>query len=417
MKKVIFLLAIWLVFVSCQKDESNPPSKPLASFDWNWDARVPDSYLRPILDPILYKNWVILAYTESVDFIEDGPTLIAYDKRTGYVAWQYTHLKQNNMNLKNWRISGDHILLKYSDQLVCLHAETRAVIWETLFSPDDNIGNDMQIYDDYLYQEQGYMDHPSAFPFSDSVSLVRYHIATGQAEKIYGERTKEGTDQYPELLPPVIYQDGQRELAIFQRYISYAKDTWPIDMVAVDIQTKEVVWRDTSYSPDWGSRSTPPRILDGNVIAASDHAIYSWNATTGKQNWRRPLFTGADKISFTGTGPFIHDGKIFVFEFGGHAYCLNPQTGLTLWETFTHFPKEYGPAYGACLQPIIVDDIILVNAGSYRKLVAIDARNGKVMKEWDDATYNGTNVLYDAETETCFVLADEKLRALQVKRL
>ena len=417
MKKVIVLLAIWMVFVSCQKDEPTPPTKTLASFDWIWDARVPGGYLRPYLDPILYKNWVILPSKDYIDFSQDGPTLIAYDKRTGHVAWQYSNPNKTNAYLKNCKISGDRIILKYGDRLVCLHAETRAVIWETMFSPNDNISNDMEIYNDYLYQEQGYLDHPSTFPFSDSISLVRYHLATGKAEKIYGERTKEGTDQYPELFPPVIYQDGQRELAIFQRYISYAKDRWPVDMVAVDIQTKEVVWRDTSYSPNWASRSTPPRILDGNVIAASDHAIYSWDATTGKRNWRKPLFTGADKISFTGTGPFIYDQKIFVFEFGGHGFCLNPQTGLTLWETYTHFPKDYGPSYGACLQPIIVDDIMLVNAGSNRTLVAYDARNGKVMKEWKDATYNGTNVLYDEETETCFVLADEKLRALKVRRL
>lgn len=417
MKKVIFLVVIWLVFVSCQKDEPTPPSDQLASFDWIWDARVPDSDLRPFLDPMLYKNWIILAYTESVDFMEDGPSLIAYDKRTGFVAWQYTHPKQGNKSLKNWRISGDHIILKYSDRLVCLHAEDRSVIWETLFSDKEDVSKPMEVYGNYIYQEQGYLDHPSTFPYSDSVSLMRYHIATGRAEKIYGERVKEGTELYPELFPPVIYQDGPRELAIFQRYINYTGEIWPVDMMAVDIQTKEVVWQDTSYSPDWGSRWTPPRILDGNVIAASDHAIYSWEAATGKRNWRRPLFAGADKISFTATGPFIHDNKIFVFEFGGHGFCLNPQTGLTLWETYTHFPKDYGPSYGACLQPKIVDDILLVNSGSNRKLIAYDARNGQVIKEWEDATYNGTNVLYDEETGTCFVLADEKLRALKVRRL
>jgi outer membrane protein assembly factor BamB len=186
--------------------------------------------------------------------------------------------------------------------------------------------------------------------------------------------------------------------------------------VAVVIKTKKVVWRDTSFSPDWGSRFTPPRILDGNVIACSDHSIYSWNASTGKRNWKKALFTGSEKISFTTTGPFIHDGKIFVFEFGGHGFCLNPENGQTLWETYTTIQKDYGPAYGSCLQPIIVNDVLLVNAESSRLFLAYDARNGHLLQQFKDATYNGTNVIFDEETETCFVLADEKLKAFKVER-
>ena len=162
--------------------------------------------------------------------------------------------------------------------------------------------------------------------------------------------------------------------------------------------------------------NTPPYIFDGNVIAASDWSMYSWNAATGNLHWKTELTGLNQKAGFSFSGPFLHGNRMYAISNEGKIFCVDSETGLLIWQNVKVGNEDNGPARGPCNRPIVVDDILFVNAWSDQALVLIDTKTGSQLERHKDAKYNGRNVLYDEETKTFFVTADEMLRAFTVKK-
>lgn len=190
-----------------------------------------------------------------------------------------------------------------------------------------------------------------------------------------------------------------------------------MDKLAIDAKTKTVIWKDSAYSHLSSAWNTPPMIHNGNIIAASDYSLYSWNALTGEMKWKSEL-TGLNKLAgFSFSGPFLHGDRIYAVSNEGKVFCVNASTGQLIWQIITTpVSTTNGPARGPCNRPIVVDDILFINTWSDQALVLIDTKSGFVLERFRDAKYNGRNVLYDEESKTFFVTANDKLRAFTLNR-
>ncbi|MBP6694842.1 MAG: PQQ-binding-like beta-propeller repeat protein [Saprospiraceae bacterium] len=414
---MIFIF-ISMLFFSCEKEPNPKPIDPDPMdkiIQWNWDAEIKQYSNELQRNPVLYKDWVIVGFASDYQN-RNIPALIAFNKFTGKEEWRYTHPVQNTDLLRNVVVFKEYILLKYADRITCIQADTRNQLWEILYHPNLASYHPMDIYGDYFYQAENYYDVPDDFPFNDSVSLVRYHIPTGQSEVLFAERMVKDSGKHPEYYPPVVYNDGSKELVIFTRHYLDVDDFHPVDIFAVDIKTKEVVWKNEAYSPLRSAWNTPPYIFDGNVIAASDWSMYSWNAATGNLHWKTELTGLNQKAGFSFSGPFLHGNRMYAISNEGKIFCVDSETGLLIWQNVKVGNEDNGPARGPCNRPIVVDDILFVNAWSDQALVLIDTKTGSQLERHKDAKYNGRNVLYDEETKTFFVTADEMLRAFTVKK-
>lgn len=419
-RNIMYFLFIILLLTSCEKEPIDPTPEPPAPIEkrveWKWNTSLEEYNKELHRNPVLYKDWVILGFASDVQK-RNIPSLIAFDKNTGNQVWTYTHPVNNADSLRNVILYNDLIILKYIDRLTCLQVETRNVVWE--HSYDQNVSSlpPFVVYGQYLYQSEDYYDDLRDYPFNDSVSLIRYHIPTGQQEKLYGERMVKDSGKHPEYYPPVVFQDGNRELVIFTRHFLDSGDFHPVDLIAVDTKTKEVVWKNTAYSPLRTAWNTPPYIFDENVVLASDWSMYSFDAKTGQMNYRTELKSLNNQAGFSFSGPFVHGDKVYAIENNGHVFCLDARFGNILWQITNVGANANGPARGPCNRPIVVDDILYVNTWSDQAFMLFDAKSGQQLERYRDADYNGRNVLYDEETKTFFVTAQDKLRAFTVKKI
>jgi outer membrane protein assembly factor BamB len=415
-----YWIYVLLIFFSCEKEPINPTPEPPAPIEkrveWKWNTSLEEYNKELQRNPVLYKDWVILGFASDYQN-RNIPSLIAFDKNTGNQVWTYTHPVNNADSLRNVILYNDLIILKYIDRLTCLQVETRNVVWEHSYDQNASSLPPFVVYGQYLYQSEDYYDDLRDYPFNDSVSLMRYHIPTGQQEKLYGERMVKDSGKHPELFPPVVYQDGNRELVIFTRNFLDSGDEHPVDKIAIDTKTKEVVWIDTMYSHLSTAWNTPPFIFENNIIAASDYSLYSWNASSGELVWKTEL-TGLNKLAgFSFSGPFLHDNRIYAVSNNGKIFCVDAKSGILVWQNVKVGANNNGPARGPCNRPIIVDDILYINTWSDQALVLIDINSGQQLERYRDADYNGGNVVYDEETKTFFVTAQDKLRAFTVKKI
>lgn len=178
-----------------------------------------------------------------------------------------------------------------------------------------------------------------------------------------------------------------------------------------------MVWKNTAYRSLRTAWNTPPYIFDGNVVLASDWSMYSFDAKTGQMNYRTELKSLNNQAGFSFSGPFVHNDKVYAIENNGHVFCLDARFGNILWQITNVGANANGPARGPCNRPIVVDDILYVNTWSDQAFILFDANSGQQLERYRDADYNGGNVVYDEETKTFFVTAQDKLRAFTVKKI
>ena len=413
--KMMFILIFWFFLTGCEKEPINPPEPETKLVEWKWSVDMTLTNNELTNDPILYKNWIIVSYITDYQS-RNLPTLSAYNKFTGIKEWEYYYPHKSTDDLRNIKLFQNLLVLKYRDRLICFNMDTQTIVWEKLYHEKERITFAAEVFGEYFYHAVDYFDNTSDFPFNDSVSLVRYHIPTGQSEVLFAERMVKDSGKHPEYYPPVVYNDGSKELVIFTRHYLDVDDFHPVDIFAVDIKTKEVVWKNEAYSPLRSAWNTPPYIFDGNVIAASDWSMYSWNAATGNLHWKTELTGLNQKAGFSFSGPFLHGNRMYAISNEGKIFCVDSETGLLIWQNVKVGNEDNGPARGPCNRPIVVDDILFVNAWSDQALVLIDTKTGSQLERHKDAKYNGRNVLYDEETKTFFVTADEMLRAFTVKK-
>ncbi|MBK6365217.1 MAG: PQQ-binding-like beta-propeller repeat protein [Saprospiraceae bacterium] len=393
-------------------DDPDPINKLV---NWKWSYQTSEYSNELANDPVLYKDWVIIGYGSDYQN-RNVPLLIAVDKLTGNKVWQYNHPEEKTSSCKNFKLHDKFLILRFTERLTCLSLEDRSIVWEKKLTENHSLPFAFEIYNDYFYIAEKYYDNPDDFPFNDSVTLMRYYIPTGQTEKLYGERMAINSNKHPEIFPALVYNDGTTDLVIFTRHYLDAGDFHPVDLLAIDTKTKEVVWKNEAYSPLRSAWNTPPYIFDGNVIAASDWSMYSWNAATGNLHWKTELTGLNQKAGFSFSGPFLHGNRMYAISNEGKIFCVDSETGLLIWQNVKVGNEDNGPARGPCNRPIVVDDILFVNAWSDQALVLIDTKTGSQLERHKDAKYNGRNVLYDEETKTFFVTADEMLRAFTVKK-
>ncbi len=414
------LIIIVFSLFSCEKEPVHPSPEPPTPVErrveWKWNTSLEEFKGELQINPVLYKDWVILGFASDYQN-RNIPLLIGFDKNNGNKIWEYTYPNKNTSASYNFKIWNEYIIITFSDRIVCIHAENRNLVWEDILTENHSLPYAFDIYNNHVFIAQNYFDDPSDFPFNDSMSLIKYNVSSGTKEVLFSERMVKDSWKHPKYFPPVVFNQGNRELVIFTRNFLDSGDEHPVDKIAIDTKTKEVVWMDTMYSHLSAAWNTAPFIFEGNIIAASDYSMYCWNAATGEMKWKTEL-TGLNKLAgFSFSGPFLHGDKIYAVANDGQVFCLDARFGNILWQITNVGANANGPARGPCNRPIVVDNILYVNTWSDQAFILFDARSGQQLERYRDADYNGRNVLYDEETKTFFVTAQDKLRAFTVKKI
>lgn len=130
--------------------------------------------------------------------------------------------------------------------------------------------------------------------------------------------------------------------------------------------------------------------------ARGTDTIWCFDAATGKKHWqydyealpRVPgeMFEG--RFDGPHAAPAIHEGRVYALSHDGQVVCVDLAKGHLQWKR--DLAKEYKanpPECGFAGAPLIVDDMVIVNAGTYG--TALDASTGqtKWQTQWGTAGY------------------------------
>ena len=116
-----------------------------------------------------------------------------------------------------------------------------------------------------------------------------------------------------------------------------------------------------------GGVSGKPVVFGKNMYVCSGGGFSCFDMLTGNIKWSTN-FPGTDSPSaFLTSSPLIADGKIFVQNENLYLYCLDPNTGTTIWKQ---------GIFGTCSQMAYLNGVVYFVCGGDGKLYAIDAANG-----------------------------------------
>lgn len=119
----------------------------------------------------------------------------------------------------------------------------------------------------------------------------------------------------------------------------------------------------------------------GNINKDTD-VIYCFDSLTGKKQWDYQYLEPLTPKLYEGgcnATPTIHAGKVYTFSRTGKVFCLNVDTGELIWKRKLSYKK---PGWGFSGSPVIVDDLVIFNAGAAG--VALNKADGAVVWESED---------------------------------
>ena len=123
-------------------------------------------------------------------------------------------------------------------------------------------------------------------------------------------------------------------------------------------------------------------VSDGRVYAMGNAAkqgdqsekeqkdtVWCLNAKTGEEVWKHIYSCLLEPKSHEGgpsATPTVEAGRVYILSKQGHAFCLDAKSGAVVWQK--HLTNDYGVKpheWGFSCSPIVVDDLIVLNAGTY----------------------------------------------------
>jgi len=97
--------------------------------------------------------------------------------------------------------------------------------------------------------------------------------------------------------------------------------------------------------------------------------LWCLSARTGEEVWRHTYPCLLEPKSHEGgpsATPTVEAGRVYILSKQGHVFCLDAKSGAVVWQK--HLTNDYGVKpheWGFSCSPIIVDDLIILNAGTH----------------------------------------------------
>src|SRR5699024_2087320 len=271
-------------------------------------------------------NWI---HSEMV--YEDGTVFVGYGNR-------YFNHDVGDPYVRGSRDSG----------VMALEAESGEELWN--FETLGHVMTTPVIYNDHIYAITG------------DRHLYKIDIESG--EQVWNM----DMGSYASMSAPAL-QDGA----------FYFGGADPFQFYAVDLDTKEVLWK-TSY-PDAiaGLDDVPPAIYNNELIYTtaligdSDHptqVIYAMDIENGEIVWEKEMGSGENVENNKSGAPMIYNDKVFVASpITQHFYAYDAKTGEELWSNQNDYIAKAPP---------VADDGIVYFTDAKGHVFAFDVEDGSL---------------------------------------
>lgn len=400
MKMNALIIMIVMMLASCGEhlpsdvDNKPPVEKKDTVFELVWETLMDST--QDVVGGIyhqIWKNTVIFSGR-----IEDPPTLYAFDKQSGKLLWKYINKNGLKDKIIYSAVKEDIYIGITNDGVFGFDLNNRQMKWQ-INQNQMNIefGWNMTIRGDYIYQ-------PVYWNFgqvnNSSAKIIRIQYNTGEFETVYEIASVDSL--MDGFSAPVFWENpytGHDIMFFNNQNWNYFKSPQEVsqDLIAVDVNTRQVLWCNAEFTPVASNGAIHPIMYKDNIITGGDWSMYSFDARTGKLNWKRE-FVELKPWSLWGTAEhLIEDNRLYCKDDGRSIWCLNADTGEVIW----HNPDD-----GSNCKPstIYYKDMLVYVSWGKGAIMVLDAFTGKRIHK--ERSHNNStffsDVVYDKETDMFF---------------
>lgn len=388
-------ILLFLTLISCRKQpieqpvEPFPPKDTLRNFEIVWMVPVKADTTTTCIanDPCLVGTDLMY-----VNYFCGGNDVVQLlDGATGQRKWSQskpTVWGEGDAigSVASWNDLG---LICSWDEIYALRQSNGQTVWSSDVGSGSGGGEPrIKVIGDYVY----HCHRPDGNNVA-SAHLVRSLAGQGSTWDTLFSAYREENDGYsPDFEMPSIWQTPQGDtLLIFQnRQTRFGNSDGKIDLYALNLRTRAVVWKVSDLTPEGYSITDPPLIWQDKIFFVGTWRIFCLDAASGHLLWT--VDNSSDPINhFSHIRPCEHAGyHLLIAESGdGLFYAFNMSNGSQVWKTAT----DWGWS-----QPFAVLEDRIYATGSDGLLICINAFNGKLV--WQEAPparqlgFSGTGFTY-----------------------
>lgn len=390
---IIIISLFWACDNSIPMPPNHPATEPMQStaFELVWATRL--DFEKEIIgsdqQQIFKDNFICFGD------LKDPATIYGYNTKTGIRDWEFVSSGDDNTNINFNYLHNNILVCTTSKRVFAFNLETKIVKWEVNLSSHNIIPRRGTIAANNLF----YLDGDYKFKTDmHTQHLLEFNIITGDYSIIYSAAKDDFG--YPGISPPVYIKTGDTELLIFNEYPNHSASPEKKlqHLTAIDLNTKEVIWRNQNISNFYSSNSLhPPIIFKNKVITGGDWSLYAFDVETGEKAWKYAM--DYPWGIWTNTNHLIYDGRLYVNNGLKDVTCLNPETGALIWNN----PKG-GPN---CMDNMLYyekEDLLVFTSWGYASVMILDALTGETLHRengYDNSDYNN-DVAYDTTLDMFF---------------
>jgi outer membrane protein assembly factor BamB len=148
------------------------------------------------------------------------------------------------------------------------------------------------------------------------------------------------------------------------------------NIYCLDAESGSVIWK---YKTKWRVRNSPA-VVGGKVyVGPDDGSVYCLDANTGSLIWQNTLHTEILKtvlqpIAQIRSSPAVVGGKVYVGSLNDRVYCLDAETGSTIW--------KYKTGDRVASSPAIANGMVYIGSTDHN-VYALDQETGGLIWEKD----------------------------------
>ncbi len=400
MKMNALIIMIAMMLASCgghlppEVDNKPPVEKKDTVFELVWET------LMDTKEGVIPSDYVQVwnDYFITTGDVEQPPLIRVFDKNTGEKAWEYINQNGLKYDIIYNAIKGDIYIGITGDGVFGFDLNQRKMKWQiNLHQMNIKFGWNMTIRGDYIYQ-------PVYWNFgqvnNSSAKIIRIKYNTGEFETVYEIASVDSL--MDGFSAPVFWKnpDTGHDIMFFNNQNwNYFKSPQEVsqDLIAVDVDTRQVLWINAEFTPVASNGAIHPIMYKDNIITGGDWSMYSFDARTGKLNWKREFPQPVPWSLWGQTEHLIKDNRLYVNEVGDYIWCLNADTGEVIWANSTDAPN--------CTPTMTYyKDMLVYTSWGKGSIMVLDAFTGKRIHKERSHNYStfNTDVVYDKATDMFF---------------
>jgi outer membrane protein assembly factor BamB len=328
--KLLYILILLGTALCCNKEPL--PVPPIPHPPLKTDSILQLLWAKPLnfcYQPVVYKNQVGFA-GQTLD-----PNYFVFrDSANGDELWRWgAGVPRLEINFPNQAYIVDNLLcIGHGRDAQIIDMEARRTLWAS--HVEDGLNN-IGVIGHHFYHAHG-TDGWAA-------SLVRTEINALKWDTLY---TVNDTYWDPAAIyEPNLYinQNGDSILIFVEGAINWQSSVVQINLTGINIQTKQVVFRNVDFEPDRLCNANYMRTVNGKVYKLGRATVWCFDAENGNVLWSRnfdPNYEGLEH--FLGLNyAVIHNDWIIAKGGYHHMEALDLKTGQVIWKTDEGLSSHY----------------------------------------------------------------------------